>query len=161
MVFFKLKSEVFPLDETTRHNTRCFFPLSQKQMFQERSGRMIQAFSPRGSPSSSPPRDFSPSRSPSPPSRWALPRTSPPSSPKGASASISSMSEGDEDEKWGRGARTHSLPSPRTPHTHLAHTRTFLPYLYTPAVTSFTSLLAHVNTLFAIRDWSCPLELFW
>ncbi|XP_005162722.1 choline-phosphate cytidylyltransferase B isoform X1 [Danio rerio] len=70
-----------------------------KQMFQERSGRMIQAFSPRGSPSSSPPRDFSPSRSPSPPSRWAMPRTSPPSSPKGASASISSMSEGDEDEK--------------------------------------------------------------
>lgn len=73
--------------------------LSQKQMFQDRSGRMIQAFSPRGSPSSSPPRDFSPSRSPSPPSRWAMPRTSPPSSPKGASASISSMSEGDEDEK--------------------------------------------------------------
>ncbi|KAI4889010.1 hypothetical protein NFI96_021923, partial [Prochilodus magdalenae] len=72
-----------------------------KQMFQERSGRMIQAFSPGGSPSSSPPRDFSPSRSPSPPSRWAVPRTSPPSSPKGAcaSASISSMSEGDEDEK--------------------------------------------------------------
>uniref|UniRef100_A0A671PYD5 choline-phosphate cytidylyltransferase n=2 Tax=Sinocyclocheilus anshuiensis TaxID=1608454 RepID=A0A671PYD5_9TELE len=70
-----------------------------KQMFQERSGRMIQAFSPHGSPSSSPPRDFSPSRSPSPPSRWAMPRTSPPSSPKGASASISSMSEGDEDEK--------------------------------------------------------------
>ncbi|XP_026794089.1 choline-phosphate cytidylyltransferase B isoform X2 [Pangasianodon hypophthalmus] len=70
-----------------------------KQMFQERSGRMIQAFSPSGSPSSSPPRDFSPSRSPSPPSRWVMPRTSPPSSPKGASASISSMSEGDEDEK--------------------------------------------------------------
>ncbi|XP_027008375.1 choline-phosphate cytidylyltransferase B isoform X6 [Tachysurus fulvidraco] len=70
-----------------------------KQMFQERSGRMIQALSPRGSPSSSPPRDYSPSRSPSPPSRWAMPRTSPPSSPKGASASISSMSEGDEDEK--------------------------------------------------------------
>ncbi|KAF7691603.1 choline-phosphate cytidylyltransferase B isoform X1 [Silurus meridionalis] len=70
-----------------------------KQMFQERSGRMIQALSPRGSPSSSPPREFSPSRSPSPPSRWAMPRTSPPPSPKGASASISSMSEGDEDEK--------------------------------------------------------------
>ncbi|TRZ02323.1 hypothetical protein DNTS_009720 [Danionella cerebrum] len=70
-----------------------------KQMFQERSGRMIQAFSPHCSPSSSPPRDYSPSRSPSPPSRWAMPRTSPPSSPKGASASISSMSEGDEDEK--------------------------------------------------------------
>ncbi|TSK98506.1 Choline-phosphate cytidylyltransferase B [Bagarius yarrelli] len=72
-----------------------------KQMFQERSGRMIQAFSPRGSPSSSPSRDFSPSRSPSPPSRWTVPRTSPPSSPKGASASISSMSEGDEDENRG------------------------------------------------------------
>ncbi|XP_035382594.1 choline-phosphate cytidylyltransferase B isoform X2 [Electrophorus electricus] len=70
-----------------------------KQMFQERSGRMIQAFSPRGSPCSSPPRELSPSRSPSPPSRWAVPRSSPPSSPKGASASISSMSEGDEDEK--------------------------------------------------------------
>ncbi|XP_076869448.1 choline-phosphate cytidylyltransferase B isoform X1 [Brachyhypopomus gauderio] len=70
-----------------------------KQMFQERSGRMIQAFSPRGSPCSSPPRELSPPRSPSPPSRWVLPRTSPPSSPKGASASISSMSEGDEDEK--------------------------------------------------------------
>ncbi|XP_016309331.1 choline-phosphate cytidylyltransferase B-like [Sinocyclocheilus anshuiensis] len=70
-----------------------------KQMLQERSGRMIQAFSPRCSPSNSPPRDYSPSRSPSPPSCWAMPRTSPPTSPKGASASISSMSEGDEDEK--------------------------------------------------------------
>ncbi|XP_028814108.1 choline-phosphate cytidylyltransferase B isoform X2 [Denticeps clupeoides] len=70
-----------------------------KQMFQERSGRMIQAFSPRSSPSSSPTREVSPSRSPSPPSRWASARNSPPSSPKGASASISSMSEGDEDEK--------------------------------------------------------------
>ncbi len=77
------------------------FSFFQKQMFQDRSGRMIQAFSPSCSPSSSPPREFSPSRSPSPPSRWAMPRTSPPSSPKGASASISSMSEGDEDEKWG------------------------------------------------------------
>ncbi|XP_027008371.1 choline-phosphate cytidylyltransferase B isoform X2 [Tachysurus fulvidraco] len=76
-----------------------FGPDGTWQMFQERSGRMIQALSPRGSPSSSPPRDYSPSRSPSPPSRWAMPRTSPPSSPKGASASISSMSEGDEDEK--------------------------------------------------------------
>ncbi|XP_051538919.1 choline-phosphate cytidylyltransferase B isoform X2 [Myxocyprinus asiaticus] len=76
-----------------------FGPDGTWQMFQERSGRMIQALSPHGSPSSSPPRDFSPSRSPSPPSRWAMPRTSPPSSPKGASASISSMSEGDEDEK--------------------------------------------------------------
>lgn len=86
-------------------------------MFQERSGRMIQALSPRGSPSSSPPRDYSPSRSPSPPSRWAMPRTSPPSSPKGASASISSMSEGDEDEKWGWGARIGSDDS----HTLITH----------------------------------------
>ncbi|XP_051971161.1 choline-phosphate cytidylyltransferase B-like isoform X2 [Xyrauchen texanus] len=76
-----------------------FGPDGTWQMFQERSGRMIQAFSPCYSPSSSPPRDFSPSRSPSPPSRWAMHRTSPPSTPKRASASISSMSEGDEDEK--------------------------------------------------------------
>ncbi|KAG7487349.1 hypothetical protein MATL_G00022230 [Megalops atlanticus] len=77
-----------------------------KQMFQERSGRMLQALSPRqsprGSPSSSPPRECSPSRSPSPPRRWPLSPpspSSPTSPPKGASASISSMSEGDEDEK--------------------------------------------------------------
>ena len=55
------------------------FSSSQKQMFQERSGRMIQALSPsgsprgspsgspHGSPSSSPPRELSPLRSPSPP----------------------------------------------------------------------------------------------
>ncbi|XP_031440065.1 choline-phosphate cytidylyltransferase B isoform X2 [Clupea harengus] len=84
-----------------------------KQMFQERSGRMIQALSPsgsprgspsgspHGSPSSSPPRELSPLRSPSPPSHWAHShaRASSPPSPKAASASISSMSEGDEDEK--------------------------------------------------------------
>ncbi|XP_008105543.1 choline-phosphate cytidylyltransferase B isoform X3 [Anolis carolinensis] len=70
-----------------------------KQMFQERSGRMLQALSPRQSPTSSPTRGRSPSRSPSPPSPWLLRKTSPPSSPKAASASISSMSEGDEDEK--------------------------------------------------------------
>ncbi|KAL4624875.1 choline-phosphate cytidylyltransferase B [Arapaima gigas] len=64
-----------------------------KQMFQERSGRMIQALSPHQSPSGSPTGGRSPSRSPSPPSHW------PPSSPKGASASISSMSEGDDDDK--------------------------------------------------------------
>uniref|UniRef100_A0A493TDF7 Uncharacterized protein n=1 Tax=Anas platyrhynchos platyrhynchos TaxID=8840 RepID=A0A493TDF7_ANAPP len=69
----------------------------QKQMFQERSGRMLQAFSPRQSPSSSPTRGRSPSRSPSPP--WVFNKASPPSSPKAASASLSSMSEGDEDEK--------------------------------------------------------------
>ncbi|KAG9351406.1 hypothetical protein JZ751_022656, partial [Albula glossodonta] len=76
----------------------------KKQMFQERSGRMLQALSPyqspqqspRGSPSSSPTRERSPSRSPSPPRRWPLSKPSPPTSPKGASASISSMSEGDE-----------------------------------------------------------------
>nr|XP_030127616.3 choline-phosphate cytidylyltransferase B isoform X2 [Taeniopygia guttata] len=71
--------------------------LRQKQMFQERSGRMLQAFSPRQSPNSSPTRGRSPSRSPSPP--WVINKTSPPSSPKAASASLSSMSEGDEDEK--------------------------------------------------------------
>lgn len=88
---------------------RCAFPLcalvkehlftllSQKQMFQERSGRMLQAFSPRQSPNSSPTRGRSPSRSPSPP--WVFNKASPPSSPKAASASLSSMSEGDEDEK--------------------------------------------------------------
>uniref|UniRef100_A0A8C9EM73 choline-phosphate cytidylyltransferase n=1 Tax=Pavo cristatus TaxID=9049 RepID=A0A8C9EM73_PAVCR len=69
----------------------------QKQMFQERSGRMLQAFSPRQSPTSSPTRGRSPSRSPSPP--WVFNKASPPSSPKAASASLSSMSEGDEDEK--------------------------------------------------------------
>ncbi|KAM9320637.1 choline-phosphate cytidylyltransferase B [Gastrophryne carolinensis] len=73
-----------------------------KQMFQERSGRMLQAFSPRQSPTSSPTRERSPSRSPSPPLPWMLNKLSPPQSPKGAasaSISISSMSEGDEDEK--------------------------------------------------------------
>ncbi|XP_026530757.1 choline-phosphate cytidylyltransferase B [Notechis scutatus] len=70
-----------------------------KQMFQERSGRMLQALSPRQSPTSSPTRGRSPSRSPSPPSPWLFRKASPPSSPKVASASISSMSEGDEDEK--------------------------------------------------------------
>ncbi|KAF0028175.1 hypothetical protein F2P81_019262 [Scophthalmus maximus] len=74
-----------------------------KQVFQERSGRMLSyALSPRGSPCNSPPRELSPLRSPSPPSpptRWHSARPSPPTSPKGASASISSMSEGDEDEK--------------------------------------------------------------
>ncbi|XP_056414765.1 choline-phosphate cytidylyltransferase B isoform X4 [Hyla sarda] len=67
-----------------------------KQMFQERSGRMLQALSPRQSPSGSPTRE----RSPSPTLPWMLNKPSPPSSPKGAaSASLSSMSEGDEDEK--------------------------------------------------------------
>lgn len=77
--------------------------LLQKQVFQERSGRMLSyALSPRESPCNSPPRELSPLRSPSPPSppaRWYNARPSPPTSPKGASASISSMSEGDEDEK--------------------------------------------------------------
>ncbi|XP_019897371.1 choline-phosphate cytidylyltransferase B isoform X2 [Esox lucius] len=69
-------------------------------VFSERSGRMISyALSPRGSPSNSPPRQLSPSRSPSPPSRWLHPRPASPSSPKGASASFSSMSEEDENEK--------------------------------------------------------------
>ncbi|XP_051266388.1 choline-phosphate cytidylyltransferase B isoform X2 [Dicentrarchus labrax] len=72
-------------------------------VFQERSGRMLSyALSPRESPCNSPPRELSPLRSPSPPSppaRWHNARPSPPTSPKGASASISSMSEGDEDEK--------------------------------------------------------------
>ncbi|XP_064190185.1 choline-phosphate cytidylyltransferase B-like isoform X4 [Anguilla rostrata] len=80
-----------------------------KQMFQERSGRMLQAMSPQqsphGSPGSSPPRERSSSRSPSPPRPWLFCGPSPPSPasptspPKGASASFSSMSEGDEDEK--------------------------------------------------------------
>ncbi|XP_075710128.1 choline-phosphate cytidylyltransferase B isoform X4 [Rhinoderma darwinii] len=71
-----------------------------KQMFQERSGRMLQALSPRQSPTSSPTRERSPSRSPSPTLPWMLNKPSPPLSPRGAaSASISSMSEGDEDEK--------------------------------------------------------------
>ncbi|XP_055784259.1 choline-phosphate cytidylyltransferase B-like isoform X1 [Salvelinus fontinalis] len=71
-----------------------------KQVFSERSGRMISyAMSPRGSPSNSPPRQLSPSRSPSPPSRWSQPKLASPSSPKEASASFSSMSEEDENEK--------------------------------------------------------------
>ncbi|XP_032969036.1 choline-phosphate cytidylyltransferase B isoform X7 [Rhinolophus ferrumequinum] len=70
-----------------------------KQMFQERSSRMLQALSPKQSPVSSPTRSRSPSRSPSPTFSWLPIKTSPPSSPKAASASISSLSEGDEDEK--------------------------------------------------------------
>ncbi|XP_063811773.1 choline-phosphate cytidylyltransferase B isoform X2 [Pseudophryne corroboree] len=78
-----------------------FGPDGAWQMFQERSGRMLQALSPRQSPSNSPTRERSPSRSPSPPLPWMLNKPSPPLSPKGAaSASISSMSEGDEDEKY-------------------------------------------------------------
>ncbi|XP_077001086.1 choline-phosphate cytidylyltransferase B isoform X2 [Tamandua tetradactyla] len=73
--------------------------LLQKQMFQERSSRMLQALSPKQSPMNSPTRSRSPSRSPSPTFSWLPNKTSPPSSPKAASASISSMSEGDEDEK--------------------------------------------------------------
>ncbi|XP_018416642.1 PREDICTED: choline-phosphate cytidylyltransferase B isoform X2 [Nanorana parkeri] len=79
-----------------------FGPDGAWQMFQERSGQMLQALSPRQSPTSSPTRERSPSRSPSPPLPWMLNKPSPPSSPKGAasaSISISSMSEGDEDEK--------------------------------------------------------------
>ncbi|XP_004469759.1 choline-phosphate cytidylyltransferase B isoform X6 [Dasypus novemcinctus] len=70
-----------------------------KQMFQERSSRMLQALSPKQSPMNSPTRSRSSSRSPSPTFSWLPNKTSPPSSPKAASASISSMSEGDEDEK--------------------------------------------------------------
>ncbi|XP_064206844.1 choline-phosphate cytidylyltransferase B-like isoform X2 [Anguilla rostrata] len=84
-----------------------FGPDGAWQMFQERSGRMLQALSPyqspqqspRGSPSSSPTRERSPSLSPSSTRRWPFSKPSPPPSPKGASASISSMSECDEDEK--------------------------------------------------------------
>lgn len=78
---------------------RCFLISLQKQMFQERSSRMLQALSPKQSPVSSPTRSRSPSRSPSPTFSWLPVKTSPPSSPKAASASISSLSEGDEDEK--------------------------------------------------------------
>lgn len=74
-----------------------------KQVFQERSGRMLQALSPRQSPTGSPTRSPTRERSPSPTSRWLFNKTSPPSSPKAASASVSSMSEGDEDEKGGEG----------------------------------------------------------
>ncbi|XP_034092417.1 LOW QUALITY PROTEIN: choline-phosphate cytidylyltransferase B-like [Gymnodraco acuticeps] len=74
-----------------------------KQVFQERSGRMLSyALSPRGSPCNSPPPrspPCAPRPPPCPPARWNNARPSPPNSPKGASASISSMSEGDEDEK--------------------------------------------------------------
>nr|XP_023828093.1 choline-phosphate cytidylyltransferase B [Salvelinus alpinus] len=81
-----------------------------KQVFSERSGRMISyAMSPRGSPSNSPPRQLSPSRSPSPPSRWSQPRLASPSSPKEASASFSSMSEEDENEKYAPDCGTHAM----------------------------------------------------
>ncbi|XP_017899500.1 PREDICTED: choline-phosphate cytidylyltransferase B isoform X2 [Capra hircus] len=70
-----------------------------KQMFQERSNRMLHALSPKQSPVSSPTRSRSPSRSPSPTFLWLPHKPSPPFSPKAASASMSSMSEGDEDEK--------------------------------------------------------------
>ncbi|XP_067848412.1 choline-phosphate cytidylyltransferase B isoform X2 [Heptranchias perlo] len=66
-----------------------------KQVFQERGGRMLQALSPRQSPTSSPTRE----RSQSPTFQWPFTKTSPPSSPKAASASISSISDGEEDEK--------------------------------------------------------------
>ncbi|XP_062906952.1 choline-phosphate cytidylyltransferase B isoform X2 [Mobula hypostoma] len=65
-----------------------------KQVFQERGGRMLQALSPRQSPSSSPTRE----RSQSPTFQWPFSKTSPPSSPKAASASVSSNSDGEEDE---------------------------------------------------------------
>ncbi|XP_073422005.1 choline-phosphate cytidylyltransferase B isoform X4 [Dendrobates tinctorius] len=90
----KMKEKVKNVEEKSKEF------VYKKQMFQERSGRMLQALSPRQSPTSSPTRERSPSRSPSPPLPWMLNKTSPPLSPKGAaSASISSMSEGDEDEK--------------------------------------------------------------
>ncbi|KAH0624751.1 hypothetical protein JD844_032509 [Phrynosoma platyrhinos] len=89
----KMKEKVKNVEERSKEF------VNRKQMFQERSGRMLQALSPRQSPTSSPTRGRSPSRSPSPPSPWLFRKTSPPSSPKAASASISSMSEGDEDEK--------------------------------------------------------------
>ncbi|XP_007901244.1 choline-phosphate cytidylyltransferase B isoform X2 [Callorhinchus milii] len=66
-----------------------------KQVFQERGGRMLQALSPRQSPTGSPTRE----RPQSPNSEWHFPRTSPPSSPKAASASICGISDGEEDEK--------------------------------------------------------------
>ncbi|XP_061778019.1 choline-phosphate cytidylyltransferase B isoform X2 [Nerophis ophidion] len=79
-----------------------FGPDGTWQVFQERSGRMLSyAMSPRESPCSSPSRELSPQRSPSPPSppdRWHNARPLLPTSPKGALASISSMSEGDEDD---------------------------------------------------------------
>lgn len=68
----------------------------QKQVFQERGSRMLQALSPRQSPSSSPTRE----RSQSPTFQWPFSKTSPPSSPKAASASGSSNSDGEDDENW-------------------------------------------------------------
>ncbi|XP_032889059.1 choline-phosphate cytidylyltransferase B isoform X1 [Amblyraja radiata] len=65
-----------------------------KQVFQERGSRMLQALSPRQSPSSSPTRE----RSQSPTFQWPFSKTSPPSSPKAASASGSSNSDGEDDE---------------------------------------------------------------
>ncbi|XP_073422006.1 choline-phosphate cytidylyltransferase B isoform X5 [Dendrobates tinctorius] len=97
---YRFQNQVDKMKEKVKNVEEKSKEFVYKQMFQERSGRMLQALSPRQSPTSSPTRERSPSRSPSPPLPWMLNKTSPPLSPKGAaSASISSMSEGDEDEK--------------------------------------------------------------
>ncbi|XP_070990864.1 choline-phosphate cytidylyltransferase B-like [Oncorhynchus clarkii lewisi] len=82
-----------------------------QHVIQEKSGRMLQALSPyaspvaspRGSPSSSPTRGRSPSPPSSPSSQSPRSPRSSATYPKGASAhpstSLSSMSEGDDDEK--------------------------------------------------------------
>ncbi|XP_058886768.1 choline-phosphate cytidylyltransferase B-like isoform X3 [Acipenser ruthenus] len=93
----KMKEKVKTVEEKSKHF------VYKKQVFQERSGRMLQALSPRQSPTGSPTRSPTRERSPSPTSRWPFNKTSPPSSPKAASASVSSMSEGDEDEKGEEG----------------------------------------------------------
>ncbi|KAI2648946.1 Choline-phosphate cytidylyltransferase B [Labeo rohita] len=114
----RMKEKVRTVEEKSKH---FVYRVEEKshdliQKWEEKSrefiGNFLELFGPDGTWRTNDPSLLStlltqqqstkglfPIRSPSPPSRWAMPRTSPPPSPKGASASISSMSEGDEDEK--------------------------------------------------------------
>ncbi|KAM5164885.1 choline-phosphate cytidylyltransferase A [Mantella aurantiaca] len=66
-----------------------------KHMLKEGKGRMLQAISPKQSPSSSPSRE----RSPSPSFRWPFSRTSPPSSPGRRPRSAANAYDISEDEE--------------------------------------------------------------
>ncbi|XP_077343712.1 choline-phosphate cytidylyltransferase A [Lithobates pipiens] len=66
-----------------------------KHMLKEGKGRMLQAISPKQSPSSSPARE----RSPSPSFRWPFSRTSPPASPGRRSRSAANAYDISEDEE--------------------------------------------------------------
>ncbi|XP_068137331.1 choline-phosphate cytidylyltransferase A [Hyperolius riggenbachi] len=66
-----------------------------KHMLKEGKGRMLQAISPKQSPSSSPMRE----RSPSPSFRWPFSKASPPSSPGRRSRSMAAAYDISEDEE--------------------------------------------------------------